>query len=87
MGSDLSKYIKPTPLTLRDCIIDGVLNVNTYWYYRKQLDSHMQSLEIRNSGSHNKRKHKYSASLLVTKQATRSVKRHKTLKRDAGVHL
>ena len=87
MGSDFLKDITPTPLTLRDCLIDGELNLNRCWYYRKRLDTRIQSLERHNSGSHNKLKHKDAASLSVTKRAIQSVKRHKTLVRDADVHL
>ena len=87
MGSDLSKDITPPPLTLQDCLVDGALNVNRYWYYRRRLDDHTQSFESHNCGRNNNTKRKHANLVSVTKRAPRSVKKHKTLVRDVGGHL
>ena len=47
----------------------------------------MQSFKRHNRGRHTKRKRKHADSLSVTKCAPRSIKRHKTLVRDACVYL
>ena len=42
MGANFSKDITPPPLTLRDCLINGQINLPMYYYYRCHLDHYMK---------------------------------------------
>ena len=45
MGQELSTAINPPPLTLQHCLIDGVLDVGRYKYYRRRCDDANEIIE------------------------------------------
>ena len=84
MGQELSTAITPPPLTLRDCLVNGRIDITRYFYYRRSLEFY-DEMDQDNASTHsvidevNARPKK--------NQRVRSVKRHKLLVRDSNGSL
>ena len=78
MGANFSSDITPPPLTLRDCIIDGRVNISRYYYYRRRLDA------INKSNSYlqrtRKTKRKFRLHLNTDSQHKRQRRQHQSVK-------
>ena len=88
MGNDLSTSIIPPPFTLRDCFVDGELNLYRYRAYRQRKERYrlhnlrVRSLRSKMSTHSNSNHHKR-----VRKRNTRSTKKHRLFVRDDNGEL
>jgi len=75
MGQDLSKAYTPPPLTFRDCLVDGRIDVAKYMIYNESMleEELLDSNEVSNN---NKRKLSHEDSDTSTKKKKRSIKRY-----------
>ena len=83
MGQNVSKDTRPPPLTFRDCLVKGQLDLSRYYSYRRRL--HVLMVGNNRMVTKAKKKHKRRAmeSNIDHKVRTpRSVKRHKLMVRD-----
>ena len=78
MGNNISNAFTPPPLTLRDCIVDGRINLARYVNYCKKEDDYMDSMMAPSSTYERKRKAPSLKAVYRRKRArVRSVQKHK----------
>ena len=83
MGQGISTAINPPPLTLQHCLIDGVLDVGRYTYYRRRCDDDNEIIEIHHKRALKKRKRRMiQPSIRKKRKAARSCKSHGVYVRD-----
>ena len=83
MGQGLSTAINPPPLTLQHCLLDGVIDVGRYTYYRRRCDYANEFVENHRRSALKKRKLcKIETNVTKKRKAQRSVKRHGIFVRD-----
>ena len=58
MGQNISKSLIPPPLSLRDCFIDGRIDIARYIYYRRRMEE-IEEDEIRHMDRFLKKKRKF----------------------------
>ena len=76
MGQDISKAYTPPPLSLRDCLVDGQINLAKYMVYKKRKKKkHNNYLEVFMKKNKRKRNDQ-SMSSKKKKICLRSIKRH-----------
>ena len=56
MGQGLSTAINPPPLTCQHCLVDGVIDVGRYIYYRRRCDDANESIDNRHRSAFKKTK-------------------------------
>ena len=84
MGQNLSTAITPPPLTFQDCVSDGKVHIERYFYFKRREEQMNADLDqLINSVVNKKRTldEDHSGFIDTTKTA-RSIKRHKLLARD-----
>ena len=83
MGQGISTAINPPPLTLQHCLIDGVLDVGRYTYYRRRCDDVNGIIEKHHRSVLKKRKRRMiQPSNRKKRKAIRSCKSHGIYVRD-----
>ena len=83
MGQGLSTAINPPPLTLQHCLVDGVIDVGRYIYYRRRYNDANESINYRHRRAPNKWKRRMiEPTIRKRRKANRSVKSHQILVRD-----
>ena len=89
MGNSLQKSLYNPPLTFRDCLVDGELDISKYFIYRRRQEENEDAMAMASQIYHEiqcqrKRKLESMCSTAITKRRkqTRSVKRHKILVRN-----
>ena len=83
MGQDISKAYTPPPLSFRDCLVDGRIDVSRYMVYSQSLQIEEETDELEELIHLNSRK-RYNESSTISsnkkaRKATRSTKRHPIL--------
>ena len=82
MGQDISKAYTPPPLSLRDCLVDGRINLAKYMVYKKKKKKNAY-IDIEAMVNNSKRKcNNQNISSKKKKQCIRSIKRHPILCRS-----
>ena len=74
MGQDISKAFTPPPLTFRDCLIDGRIDVAKYMIYSQSIIEE-ETLDIEEFSNTNKRKCYDQDSVTSSNKKARSTKR------------
>ena len=73
MGQDISKAFTPPPLTFRDCLIDGCIDVAKYMIYSQSIIEE-ETLDIEEFSNTNKRKCYDQDSVTSSNKKARSTK-------------
>ena len=83
MGQDISKAYTPPPLSFRDCLVDGRIDVSRYMVYSQSLQNEEETDELEELIHLNSRKRDNENSTISSnkkaQKATRSIKRHPIL--------
>ena len=80
MGNDISKAFTPPPLTLRDCLVDGQIDLARYrLYVRRTYEDEYEDIHQTRL---NKSKPVEEPPKKKRKKTTRSIKRHNIQVRD-----
>ena len=88
MGSNISQDITPPPLTLKDCLINGRINLPRYYWYRRRQDQYISRLRTTDNNRGEKRKRDYQIkSSFIQRKITRSVKKHTIEVRDSDGNI
>ena len=88
MGNDFSTSIIPPPITLRDCFIDGELNLYRYQAYRQRIDRRrLQTSRIKSLRSNIASQLNSSHQKRVVKRTPRTVKKHRLFVRGDNGEL
>ena len=84
MGNSFQKSLYNPPLTFRDSLVDGELDIAKYFIYRRRLEENEDAMAMAsqiylNIQCQRKRKLEsmYSCAITKHRNPTRSVKRHK----------
>ena len=88
MGQDISKVILPSPLTLKDCVIDGRFDITRYLNYPRISDYYIKEDEQMSMNRRKRRRYNSDQGIIKKKIRTPgSVKRHKLFVCDSDDSL
>ena len=86
MADQITHSISTIPLSLRDCFVNGEVDIYRYWTYKRRKQRKMNNLLILDSivKKTRKRTNIEMESKPINDRTSRSVKRRKLLCRDNG---
>ena len=85
MGYDIPSILT-TPLSFKDCFVDGEVDINRYWNYKRRRGRKTNASQILTAIIKKTRKRKIDEPLVYNCR-TRSVKKHKLMYRDDDGNL